>query len=179
MGSADDVDELRFGVENFGDSGRNRTSPSWACDQKSTSVIAAGAGAKVIEVEAIKVHHLENPVAPLLDGRNGKDNRFGAQVKTEEGVRSIGVGGHERRILRSKDASETEWGVEGPFVLGITLIDGESVHGEVSLDHGIAVDVRIFGYGLDFSRRNCALWHKRTAILRSHWLTPTRAFSWQ
>ena len=128
--------------------------PARTSDQKSASVIAAGAGAEVVKVEAVEVHHLEDPVAILLDRRDGEDDGFGTQVKAEERVRSVGVGGHERSIGGSEDAGETQRGVEWAFVLRIALVNREGVHGEVNLHHGISVDISVFGDGADFCRRN-------------------------
>ena len=71
--SADYVDELGLGMEDFGDSGGDPTFPARTGDEKSASVIAGGAGAQVVEVKAIEVHHLEDPVAILLYRRNGED----------------------------------------------------------------------------------------------------------
>ena len=82
LGAADDVDELGLRPEDFGDAGGDGTFPSRAGDEKRAAAVAGCAGAEVVEIEGVKVHHLEDPIAVLLDGRDGEDDGLGAEVET-------------------------------------------------------------------------------------------------
>ena len=144
LGAADDVNKLGLRPENLGDAGRNGALPSRASDEKRAAVVAACPCADVVEIECVEIHHLEDPIAVFLHRWDGEDDGLRAEVETQEGVWSVGIGSDESGIGGREDACKAERSVEWSFVLGIVLVDREGIHGEVTLHHGVAVDVRVF-----------------------------------
>jgi hypothetical protein len=86
------VDELSLGSKDLRNALRHRPLPIRTGDEVGATIVAGGAGAKIVEIKGVEVHHLEDPVAVLLDRWNGKDDGLGAKVRAQKSVRSIGVG---------------------------------------------------------------------------------------
>jgi hypothetical protein len=101
----------------------------------------------------VGVDELDGEVAVFVDGRDGEDERFAAEVEADHGVGRVGVGGLEGGVFGGEDAADAAEVVEGVFVFRALFVDGVGVEDAVAVDEGEAVGGGVFGDGEGFLRR--------------------------
>ena len=132
--------------------------PTWPGEQEAAAAIAGRSGADVVEVEGVVIDQLDAEIALLFDCRHGEHERFGTQVRADEGVKRVRVGRLDRLVRGREDVVWLfQIWFKGPLYSGFALSIAIGVLDAIIVHDREAVDIDVLGEGAGFRRTEAGL----------------------
>src|SRR5258706_13958735 len=95
---------MRAGPKQFLDPGRRLAVPVGANYQIIAGFSAGGSTPDVTVVEGVAIAEHDGEIALLFHGGGGQNDRVGAKIRPQNGIRRGSVGGDDGRVLLGEDA---------------------------------------------------------------------------